>query len=177
MSSGEPGGFPRGSPLDALLAAPVRPGEVVWLGVRPARGIPPAPVAEVLLDPEGGLAGDHYSARAASGSGGRRQVTLVEAEQLAAIAASLGREAVEPAELRRNVVVRGINLHAIAGGRFKLGGAVLEATGACHPCSRMERALGSGGYNAVRGRGGLTARILSPGLVRIGDRLERLGDD
>ena len=82
---------------------------------------------------------------------------------------------VEPAELRRNIVVEGINLVALKGRRFSIGAAVLEATGECHPCSRMEEVFGQGGYNAVRGRGGVTARVLTEGAIRIGDPVERLG--
>lgn len=70
-------------------------------------------------------------------------------------------------------MVAGINLAALKGRRFRLGSAVLEATGECHPCSRMEDILGPGGYNAVRGHGGLTARVLEAGTARNGDALER----
>ncbi|MFI7716720.1 MOSC domain-containing protein, partial [Acinetobacter baumannii] len=76
--------------------------------------------------------------------------------------------------LRRNLVVRGINLSALKGGRFSIGAAVLEYSGVCAPCSHMEAALGQGGYNAVRNHGGITARILESGTVRIGDVVTRL---
>mgnify|MGYP006196680143 CR=1 FL=1 len=89
----------------------------------------------------------------------------------AAIASYLGLRSVEPTLLRRNIVIQGINLLALKHRQFRLGTAVLEYTGECHPCSRMEENLGTGGYNAVRGHGGITARVLAAGEVRIGDRL------
>ncbi|MXP65077.1 MOSC domain-containing protein [Roseomonas sp. M0104] len=147
----------------------MRPGRVCWIGLRPARREPLAPQAAVALDPETGLAGDHYSSRTRRA----RQVTLIGAEDLAAIASFLGRDAVAPEMLRRNIVVSGINLLALKGQRIRLGTARLEVTGECQPCSRMEEILGAGGYNAVRGHGGLTARVVAGGEVRLGDFLTR----
>ncbi len=81
----------------------------------------------------------------------------------------LGIAAVEPASLRRNIVVSGINLLALKNRQFSVGGATLAFTGLCHPCSRMETALGAGGYNALRGHGGITAAVLQGEVVRVGD--------
>jgi MOSC domain-containing protein YiiM len=66
-------------------------------------------------------------------------------------------------------MVAGINLIALKGQRFKIGEAVLEGTSFAHPCSRMEAVLGPGGYNAMRGHGGLCARVIQGGLLRVGD--------
>jgi MOSC domain-containing protein YiiM len=157
------------SPLGRLLDGPMRPGRVRWIGLRPARRAGMTPVGAATLDPADGLAGDRYS-----GGSGRRQVTLIGAEDLAAIASYMGLPEATPEQLRRNVVVRGINLLALKDRRFGLGEAVLECTGECHPCSRMEETLGPGGYNAVRAHGGITARVLEGGRVRIGDPIMRL---
>ena len=127
------------------------------------------PVDEATLDARQGLIGDHYSSR----TGGARHVTLIQAEHLSAIAAHLGLDMATPEQLRRNIVVSGLNLLALKGRRFNLGEALLEATGECHPCSRMEEILGAGGYNAVRGHGGITARVIAGGVVRLGDAMVR----
>ena len=156
------------STIARLLDAPMRPGRLVWIGKRLARRGLIEAVDHAVLDEAEGLVGDRYA-----GTGGKRQVTLIQAEHLAAIGAYLGQGPTAPERLRRNLVVAGLNLLAARDGRLAVGGAVLEVTGLCHPCSRMEEELGPGGYNAVRGHGGLTARVLTSGLVRLGDAVSR----
>lgn len=156
-----------GSPLADLINAPMRPGRIVWIGVRPARRAAMQPLDEAALTPDNGLIGDRYSGRS-----GERHLTLIGASDLAAIADFLGLDSVAPDQLRRNIVVSGVNLLALKDKRFRLGGTLLQTTGECHPCSRMEETFGTGGYNAVRGHGGVTARVLQGGLIRLGDALE-----
>ena len=101
-----------------------------------------------------------------------RQVTLVQAEHLPVIAqlAHLdGVAAVDPVRLRRNLVVSGINLLALRNARVQVGDAVLEVVGPCAPCSRMETEVGPGAYAAMRGHGGMTARVITSGAIRVGD--------
>ena len=157
------------SMLAQLFNAPMRAGQVVWLGTRPKRREPMLVVQTADFEIAHGVVGDRYS-RAA----GSRQVTLLQAEHLAAIASHIGRSDVCPGDLRRNVVTRGINLLALKDKRFRIGSSVLETTGECQPCSRMEEILGVGGYNAVRGLGGITARIVQSGRVSIGDEIVAL---
>lgn len=156
--------LPADSALGALMATLPRPGQVRWIGLRPARDVAMVDVARVEAVAGKGLVGDRYN----SGSG-KRGITLIQAEHLPAIAALSGHETVVPALLRRNVVVSGIPLVALKGRRFRIGQALFEGTDECDPCSRMEAALGPGGYNAMRGHGGLCARILESGLIAVGD--------
>jgi len=155
------------SELAKLRARFPRAGTVEWIGIRPQRRAPVASAPQVEAIAGYGLAGDHY----ASPSNGKRQVTLIQAEHLPVIAALLRTEAIAPGELRRNLVVSGLNLYALRERRFRVGPVLLEGSGPCEPCSRMEEALGAGGYNAMRGHGGIVARILEGGVLRVGDEV------
>ncbi|MEM9529402.1 MAG: MOSC domain-containing protein [Pseudomonadota bacterium] len=148
-----------------------RAGEVIWIGLRPARRADIEVVDEATLSPQEGLVGDRYGGRSS-----KRQVTLIDEAHLAAAASYLGRDTLDPALVRRNIVVRGINLRALKEGHFRVGSATLVYTDECHPCSRMEEVLGPGGYNALRGHGGICARVLSGGVVRRGDPVTALPD-
>jgi MOSC domain-containing protein YiiM len=156
--------FNPGSSLAKLIETPVRPGKIIWIGLRPIRRGAMEVVESARLESGLGLAGDRYSRK-----DGVRQVTLIAVESLTAIAGYLGEERVSPEALRRNIVTQGINLSALKDRRFKLGETILETTGECHPCSRMEETLGQGGYNAVRGLGGITARVIKGGEIHLND--------
>lgn len=147
-------------------------GRITWIGRRPAKRTPLEPVEVAQLDTEAGLVGDHYSGRS-----GKRQLTLIQGEHLRGVAHMLHREIIDPAQIRRNVVVEGINLLALQDHRVQIGEAVVDITGLCYPCSRMEEVLGPGGYNAMRGHGGLTARVVRPGAIKLGDEVRLLHED
>ncbi|QIX60179.1 MOSC domain-containing protein [Hymenobacter sp. BT18] len=161
------------SKIAQLLATLPQTGRVEWIGLRPARREPLLSVAEATVETDHYLVGDHARPK----PGGKRQITLIQHEHLAAVAGYLGLpEAVAPGRLRRNLVVSGLNLLALKNRRIQLGAeVVLEITGECHPCSRMEEELGPGGYNAMRGHGGLTARIVQGGTLRVGDAVRVVG--
>ncbi len=142
-------------------------GKLRWIGIRPERKAPMIELKSVEAFAGRGLKGDRYNSK-----NGKRQVTLIQGEHLTAIASLLGLDNVAPALLRRNLVVTGINLIALKDKQFHVGGALLEYTGLCHPCSAMEATFGAGGYNAVRGHGGITARIIETGVIAVGDSIE-----
>ena len=141
-----------------------RPGQVGWIGIRPERRGPVSVVQSVEVSEKKGLIGDHYS-----GQSGNRHVTLIQAEHLPVVATLTGRDTLDPALVRRNVVVSGLNLLALKDQQIQIGDTILQITGQCHPCSKMETALGPGGYNAMRGHGGMTAKVIRGGVIRVGD--------
>ncbi|MBL9175352.1 MAG: molybdenum cofactor biosysynthesis protein [Verrucomicrobiales bacterium] len=69
---------------------------------------------------------------------------------------------------RRNVITRGVDLNALIGTEFELQGIRFEGTGECTPCEWMDEAFGPGAHAALEGRGGLRARILTSGILRVG---------
>ncbi|WP_462323032.1 MOSC domain-containing protein [Halochromatium sp.] len=150
--------------MASLMQTFPRPGRLDWIGLRPAKRAVLIQVEAAQAITGAGLEGDHYGGRT-----GNRGITLLQSEHLPVIAALTGAEEITPATLRRNLLVSGINLAALKGQRFQIGEVVLEGMSFAHPCSRMEEVLGPGGYNAMRGHGGLCARVIQGGQLRVGD--------
>ncbi len=115
-----------------------------------------------------GLADDRLGQRGESELS-TRQVTLIQAEHLPVIAGLARVDPIDPIGLRRNLVISGINLLALKNAKLKVGAALLEIVGPCQPCSRMEETIGPSGYAAMRGHGGMTARVLVGGPINVGD--------
>jgi MOSC domain-containing protein YiiM len=153
-----------GSVLGKLMTTMPQIGRLTWIGIRPERRLAPKALSEVAAITDRHLAGDHYQGK----PGSKRQVTLMQAEHLAAVAAIMQLPDLDPGLIRRNLVVAGLNLLALKDRQFWVGEVLLEYSGLCHPCSRMEENLGPGGYNAMRGHGGITARIIQGGIIQIG---------
>jgi MOSC domain-containing protein YiiM len=137
-------------------------GTVEWISVRPEPKAAVRPVQDVFADVSTGLEGDHDTKP-------HRQVTLISREALEGVARALNRSSVDPAATRRNILISGFDLNLDEGTQIAVGGALLEITGPCLPCSRMDENLGDGGRAAMKDAGGLTARILRSGLIRVGD--------
>lgn len=160
----------RSNPLDCYLTD-LPPGRLEWIGLRSTkRGLVETPTSARAIV-ESGLEGDHRATRSSTSG---RQVTLISVEFIDQIAHFLDRADIDPALLRRNLVVSGLNLHALRHQRIRVGEALLEPNALCHPCLRMEAALGPGAVAAMYGHGGLCCRVLEGGTLRLGDpvRLE-----
>jgi MOSC domain-containing protein YiiM len=153
--------------LAELQARYAQTGRVVAISVRPERLKPALRMESVVAIENKGLQGDRSK-------GGNRQVTLIQKEHLQAVASFLGKTDVDFTLTRRNILVEGINLLSLKGKQFQIGEAVFEYSGECHPCSRMEEALGSGGYNAMRGHGGITAKVITGGEIKSNDFIKPL---
>ena len=158
-----------GGHLGVMMARHGSKGRVTGLFIRSERRATVSTVeaVHVALD---GLDGDHARA-------GKRAVTLIQAEHLPVISAFLGGVTVAAADLRRNILVTGINLLALRKTHVRIGECVLFVHGPCPPCSRMEEVFGHGGYSAVRGHGGVYAEVIEPGLITLSTSVVRRGDD
>ena len=154
--------------LFGRFSADLPPGTLEWIGLRPARREPVQAVSETYAIADLGLEGDR---RCQGEPGSARQVTLINAEHIEVVEKLLKRETIAPELLRRNLVIRGVNLHALRHQQFRIGDAVFLATAQCHPCSRMDEVLGLGGQAAMLGHGGLCAKILKSGKIRVGDEV------
>ena len=143
-------------------------GNVEWIGVRTKKKENLSVVESVKVKKGTGLAGDHFEGTLS----GKRQVTLIQLEHLNAISSILGVKIIDPKLTRRNIVVSGINLLSLKHHQFRIGSVILKRTGICAHCKRMEENLGLGGYNAMRGHGGITASVIEEGEIKLGDIIE-----
>lgn len=138
-------------------------GKVLWISVRPERKTPLRILDAVQADTQSGLEGNRFSAD-------HRQVTVIFREALERAADILGKP-MEPGNTRRNVLVEGIPSDLEKGDMLRLGDVLVEVTGPCLPCSRMDETLGEGGRLALANAvaGGITAKILVSGKIAVGD--------
>lgn len=149
------------------------PGKVEWIGVRSNRGAIIDQVSSTNAVTDHGLDGDKAGKRA----GGKRQVTLIQAEYIDVIRSLMPDININLADLRRNIAVSGINLNALKDCTILVGQASFEVTGFCHPCSKLESQLGRGVFNALRGHGGITAKVIKGGQINYGDEVRVLKCD
>ncbi len=168
--------------LRDLIARIATQGRVEAIVVRPERNQPAQFADAAKAEPGLGLIGDRRAKNKRTDTASRkRELTLIQAEHLPLIARWCGLEHIEATRLRRNLVISGVNLLAMKSPFtdvrlvWQIGNeACIEVTGPCDPCSKMEAVLlneggGQGGYNAMRGHGGMTAMIVTGGIIRVGD--------
>ncbi len=125
----------------------------------------PAPVPSVRAEAGHGLEGEyHWSATPETG----QSLTLIAAEALEGLREDTGIELSHEAS-RRNVLTRGIDLNALVGRRFTVGGVECLGTELCEPCSTLAKLTERGVLRGLVHRGGLRADIVAGGEIAVGD--------
>ena len=132
-------------------------------------GLPPGEhpvraVAEVECVPGRGLVGDRFLDYQDDYAG---QVTFFAAEVYDEIRAALDRPDCPPWVFRRNVLTRGADLNALIGVEFEVQGVRFAGVRECAPCHWMDQAFAPGAHAWLKGRGGLRARILTAGRLKV----------
>ena len=169
-SSGDSGGGglpPPATPPADVDAATV--GTIVAIFVAAERGAPVEALPRVEADRRGIVGDRNRKARYRRGTA----VTFVAEEDVAACAAALG-VTITPADTRRNVVTRGVDLAGLVGVRFRLGSVELLGVERCDPCGLLERRT----HRGVRARlhGGLRCDVIGAGVFAVGDAIAPLAE-
>jgi len=154
-------------------------GRVLELWTAPAAAAPMVRSASVQALAGIGLAGDRYALGGgtwASYPQQEKQLTLIDADEVAAVAGEVG-VPLTPGMTRRNVVTRGIALPSLVGRYFAVGEVLLFGTKRCPPCTHLERLTGWKLVKALAARGGLNAAVFSGGTVAEGDVVRLVADE
>ena len=150
-------------------------GHVVSLHLHPAESGAPLQSVEVFEVVEGkGVAGDtRYFSRMSRDTGqpSRRQVTLIEGEQIAEHATALGLPAIAPGAVRSNIETADINLIALLGREIEIGDAVLRLYAPRDPCAKMDAICQGLRARMMDRRQGVLAEVVRGGRVRVGDAI------
>jgi len=95
------------------------------------------------------------------------QVTFLAGEVFDEVCQNLGVSNKHPGVTRRNVITRGVDLNSLVGKTFVVQGIEFEGTAECSPCNWMNLAIAPGAEAALHACGGLRARILTDGVLRV----------
>jgi len=142
--------------------------------IAPAAKEPMRQVSSVRAVTGKGLEGDRYSVAVGTFSGQpgpSREVTLIEMEAIEAVNRD-HQTALAPADVRRNIVTRGVCLNDLVGREFCVGGAILKGIRLCEPCSHLESLTGKSVLSTLVHRGGLRAQVIEEGVIQAGDSIE-----
>src|ERR1035438_268015 len=155
--------------------SPALPGHVASLHLHPAEpGATLQPIETVELVSGQGIQGDtRYFGRLSRDTGepSRRQVTLIEREQIAEHAVSLGLPSISPGAVRSNIETTGINLISLVGREVEIGGAVLRLYAPRDPCAKMDAICQGLRALMLNSRQGVLAEVVRSGTIRVGDAI------
>jgi MOSC domain-containing protein YiiM len=155
-------------------------GSVVSIHIAKNDSAPMESLPAVRAVPGRGLEGDRYflgtGFYSRKASHGGREVTLIETEAVEALLHGVGNAEghrlsikLSPAEARRNLATVGVPLNHLVDREFWVGPVLLVGTRLCEPCKHLEDLTQQGVMAGLIHRGGLRARILSEGVIRVGD--------
>lgn len=111
-----------------------------------------------------GLVGDRYYNHKEDYKG---QITFFDWAVYERIQKDFNCPDLDPALFRRNVLTAGVDLNTLIGQRFEIQGVEFEGSEECRPCHWMDKAVNPGVHEALKGFGGLRARILTDGSLRL----------
>src|SRR5712675_1784911 len=135
---------------------------VLHLFRAPQQRLPMEEITEVRAVEDSGLEGCTHAR-----TGSPRQVLLMDSETLELME-------LQPGIIRENITTRGINVNGlVTGQRLRVGSAQLEVSMVCTPCDQLEK-IRPGLRRELRGRRGMLCRVTAGGVIRQGDRIERL---
>jgi MOSC domain-containing protein YiiM len=154
-------------------SSPALPGRVASLHLHPAEpGAPLQPIETVEVVVGQGIQGDNrYFGRLSRDTGqpSRRQVTLIEREQIAEHAVALRLPSISPGAVRSNIETTGINLISLLGREVEIGGAVLRLYSPRDPCAKMDAICQGLRALMMNSRQGVLAEAIRSGPIRVGD--------
>jgi MOSC domain-containing protein YiiM len=149
----------------------------IWLTPEAAAPMRRVPSAQLLAGR--GLDGDRY----ALGGGTwaqypdlEKQLTLIDAADVAAVAAEVG-VPLTPGDTRRNLVTAGVDLPSLVGRWFAVGDALLFGMKPCPPCTHLERLTGARLVKAMVHRGGINAAVFTGAPIAEGAVVRPVGED
>lgn len=151
-------------------------GTVISIHTAPTPGAPVVSVDAVHAVPGKGLEGDRYFRRASAFSKSKLmpeyEITLIEAEAIEAFSREYGIE-FKPGDARRNLVTHGVRLNELLGHEIAVGEVTLRVIRLCDPCSHLAKVAHPNVLPGLVHRGGLRARILNEGTIRVGDPIRK----
>jgi MOSC domain-containing protein YiiM len=151
-------------------------GEVIGIYVSEVKTEPMQSLTTATALKGQGLAGDRYAAKAGTFTPDSARLrgydlTLIESEVIKRLTLTDGSQ-LDPADARRNLVTRGIDLNALVGREFTIGSVRAFGQRLCEPCVHLQRLTRPGVIAGLVHQGGLRADVLTDGEIRLGDKIE-----
>jgi len=152
-------------------------GTVESIHIASAAEAAPQNLGQVVAIPGEGLEGDRYALKTGTFYEPRPdyELTLIEAEAVEALERE-DKITIGAGEARRNIVTRNVPLNHLVGKEFTIGEVRIRGIRLCEPCDHLQKLTGKKVLKGLIHRGGLRAQILTKGTIRVGDKIQVIGD-